>query len=251
MIYTIMFFGVMLICSIAGLGGGIILKPLLDFLGIHSLEEISFISAIAMITMATVSVLLKFKNNKAKFEPSIVLLIGGSSIIGGIVGTKVFNFLVKNDNPNLQIVQSILLLLTIVFVLFAVNFIKIRFKLKNPFFICLIGLVVGLISTFIGISGGIITVALFSILFSMDMKTATLYSLIIVILSQLTKLIITVYEFNVSEFNLSLLKEIVIASILAGVVAVILVKKLGVKLIFATYNAILISIVGLIIYNLV
>lgn len=40
----------------AGLGGGVIIKPLLDLIGWHSLADISFISTCTVLSMALYSV---------------------------------------------------------------------------------------------------------------------------------------------------------------------------------------------------
>ena len=52
-LYSIIIFVACTIGAIVGIGGGVIIKPLLDFIGVHSVEVVGFISTCAV--FATVS----------------------------------------------------------------------------------------------------------------------------------------------------------------------------------------------------
>ncbi|WP_062320313.1 hypothetical protein [Halolactibacillus sp. JCM 19043] len=51
-----------LLGSLAGLGGGVIIKPILDLLGDFDLATISILSSVTVLSMAVVS-MFKFKNS--------------------------------------------------------------------------------------------------------------------------------------------------------------------------------------------
>lgn len=51
-IYFLIIFCASTIGSISGMGGGVIIKPALDFIGYHSLSSITFYSSVAVLTMA-------------------------------------------------------------------------------------------------------------------------------------------------------------------------------------------------------
>ncbi|MEG0398391.1 MAG: TSUP family transporter, partial [Cetobacterium sp.] len=71
--------------SIAGIGGGVIIKPAFDTLGIHNPTTISFYSSIAVFTMALISI-LKLLKTGVVLKKEIILPISFGSIIGGILG---------------------------------------------------------------------------------------------------------------------------------------------------------------------
>lgn len=48
--------------SISGMGGGIIIKPMMDAIGMHSLVEIAFYSSTAVLSMSIFSTWRQFKN---------------------------------------------------------------------------------------------------------------------------------------------------------------------------------------------
>ncbi|MDK6258781.1 TSUP family transporter [Aerococcus urinae] len=54
--------------SISGMGGGVIIKPMLDFINIHSPKEISFFSSLAVFTMSIISTRTQIKNNNGKLQ---------------------------------------------------------------------------------------------------------------------------------------------------------------------------------------
>ncbi len=41
--------------AISGMGGGVLIKPILDLIGVHSVAGISFYSTVAVFTMSIVS----------------------------------------------------------------------------------------------------------------------------------------------------------------------------------------------------
>jgi len=65
MIYFIYFTVILLsntIGAISGMGGGVIIKPVLDLINFHSLTSIAFYSSIAVFTMSIFSTYKQYKN---------------------------------------------------------------------------------------------------------------------------------------------------------------------------------------------
>ena len=54
--------------SITGIGGGVIIKPVLDMTGLLSVSVISFLSGCTVLTMSTVSLIRSRKTNKYFFS---------------------------------------------------------------------------------------------------------------------------------------------------------------------------------------
>lgn len=75
--------------AFVGLGGGVVIKPVLDVIGAHPLEQISFISSCAVFAMSITS-MAKHIRNKTPIKPFIVLLVAAGSVAGGICGNTLF-----------------------------------------------------------------------------------------------------------------------------------------------------------------
>ncbi len=116
--------------GICGIGGGMMIKPLLDAAGIMPVSTVSFLSGLTVLAMASVNV---WKNRKgSELEPARSLPLGIGAALGGIVGKYLFSSLkaaVRADET-VGAVQAILLgvmvLGTLLYVLF-----KARIKTKN------------------------------------------------------------------------------------------------------------------------
>src|SRR5699024_6172084 len=96
--------------SMAGLGGGIIIKPVLDFLGDYDVESIAVLSASTVFAMACVSLITSAKSDvKINVKSSLTIAIG--SIIGGLVGKLSFGYIVGMfDNAGkVTVIQSLMI----------------------------------------------------------------------------------------------------------------------------------------------
>ena len=112
----IIFFLVSFLASVAGaicgIGGGVIIKPLLDAVGIMSVSAISFLSGCTVLSMSMVSVgsAMQRKSIRIKFEVTLPLAIGAA--IGGLVGKAIFQS-IKNAfgaENTVGIIQAAMLL---------------------------------------------------------------------------------------------------------------------------------------------
>ena len=61
LIFLIVSLGASIVGAICGVGGGIIIKPILDTIGMMSVSSISFLSSCTVLSMSIISV---FKNMK-------------------------------------------------------------------------------------------------------------------------------------------------------------------------------------------
>ena len=96
LLYLFIALGATTLGSMAGLGGGVIIKPILDFLGDYNLSTISVLSSFTVFSMAIVSIIKQIRY-KFKIEVRKTVLIG--------IGSKVnFNLNATNNsysNPKL------------------------------------------------------------------------------------------------------------------------------------------------------
>jgi uncharacterized membrane protein YfcA len=91
--------------AVAGLGGGVIIKPLLDLVGAHYAATINIYSSVAVFVMCCVS-LTKQLRAGFQFDKQMVFSVTGS-LLGGVAGDKVFSALTGSfDNHLVKAVQG-------------------------------------------------------------------------------------------------------------------------------------------------
>ena len=99
-LYGFVVFLATLLGSFVGLGGGVIIKPVLDVINAHSLTEISFFSSCAVFAMSITST-TRHIIKKTPIKPSIVLLVALGSVGGGLLGNYLFNYALSvSSTPN-------------------------------------------------------------------------------------------------------------------------------------------------------
>lgn len=253
-LYSIIIFVACTIGAIVGIGGGVIIKPLLDFIGVHSVEVVGFISTCAVFAMS-ISSSVKHITAKTKFDKKIVLLVSFGSIFGGIIGNEIFDLAFEKFNANIvKGVQAVIIAAFIIFVIFYVNSKNIKsFKIKNPVLIVLTGLMLGLMSAFLGIGGGPINTTFLVLLFSFTLKESAVYSVAIIFFSQLSQLV-TIFINNQFEpykeyFPIVLLGMAV--SVIGGIIGSKLNKKLSNKVITVIFSVVLSLVAVINVYNAV
>lgn len=208
MAVAVLLFFVCLIAStvgaIVGAGGGVIIKPVLDMIGILPVSTVSFCSGCTVLVMAVFS-LLRGRKNAVKLEvrTSTVLAIG--AVIGGLVGKWLFEQ-VRNGFGSerlLGAIQSVALtVITVGVFLYVCNKNRLPSKhVTNLGAVVVIGVFLGIISSFLGIGGGTSNVAVLFFFFSMDAKQAAKNSLYIIVFSQVVSILTSVVTASVPTFS--------------------------------------------------
>ena len=225
----IVYFGVIFLAcilgAIVGLGGGVFIRPIFDAIGAHSVLNISFFSSTAIVTMAIVSTLKKLKDGLG-LKADLAILISSGAVVGGFLGIFILGQLVArfDSEDNVQVVMAAVTTIIIICAIIATLKSNVRFELKSKVALPFIGVILGTISSFLGIGGGPINVPLFMILFGFPIKKATAYSIIIIFFSHSSKLISMGIQENLTEFNLWLLPFIITAAGLGGFIGANLSK---------------------------
>ncbi len=80
--------------AISGMGGGVLIKPILDLIGAHSVAGISFYSTVAVFTMSIVSTVRQVSSGKS-LNWQIVGWVSGGAVVGGIAGNIVFEIFLR------------------------------------------------------------------------------------------------------------------------------------------------------------
>ena len=226
MLFTIFFF----ICffssvigAICGIGGGVIIKPVLDAFHVHIEQKTGF-----------------------------PLALGAAA--GGLLGKWLFSFILSlsSDIDKVGAVQSTcLLIVTIGTFFYTVHKSKIKtLQITSPVICILIGIFLGILSSFLGIGGGPINLFVLFYFFSMTTKTAAENSLYIIFFSQIASLISSILTKSVPDFSMLLLILMVIGGICGGIVGRAVNKKISEMTVDKLFLGLMIIIIFINIYNI-
>lgn len=253
MIYFIISFMASIVGAICGIGGGVIIKPVLDMFQLESVSTISFLSGCTVLSMSCYSVgkSLLARERKVKTAIGLPLAIGAS--FGGIIGKQIFTFLKSlwADQNRVGLVQAICLGLvtlgTLVYILKR-QYIKTH-ETKSPLACVLIGFVLGILSSFLGIGGGPINLVVLYYFFNMDTKTAAANSLYIILFSQVASLLTTILTHTVPDFHFQTLVLMVAGGIGGGIVGRILNRRMDNRMVDKLLLAVMTVIIFICVYN--
>lgn len=232
--------------GICGIGGGVIIKPVLDALGLMSVSAISFLSGISAI-----SVFRQRKLHLVEVRTGSLLAVG--SIVGGIAGYSLFQAIraAAQQDALVGMVQAILLglvtLLTLVYSVFLRSRLR-SYEVKAPAACIAIGCLMGLLSSFLGIGGGPINLAILYFAFSMTTKKAAANSLYIILCSQLANLVTYLVRGTVPAFPWPYLL-IMAAGFLGGMLGTRINRRISEKTTERLFSGLLAGIVLICVYN--
>lgn len=239
-----------IIGAIAGLGGGVIIKPVLDSIGTYDVSTIGILSGTTVFAMACVSV-IKTARSGYVIRGKTIFVIAAGSIIGGILGQYIFNHLIENwDKPDfITVLQAgtLAIILIFVYILTRLKNIIRTYNFKNLLLIFMIGLALGTLSAFLGIGGGPLNMLVLSLLFSMNVRDAAINSIFIIFFSQLASLITVFFTTGFAEYDLSMLVYMIAGGIIGGLIGTSLSQRLRLASIDRLYA---ITILGLAILNI-
>lgn len=242
-----------IIGSAAGIGGGVIIKPALDALSKYSLPTVNLLSSSTIFIMSIVTVFYQLKKkNKINSKNTIIVAIG--SIIGGVIGQKVMTLL-TSSRININIINNVQSVMLIILLLIVFMYMKNKSSIKtyninNITLVGLLGLFLGAISAFLGIGGGPMNVAAFTILFSMSANEAARNSIIVIFFSQGSKILSIALTTGFSNYKLEMLPIMLTGGVLGGIIGYRLNKSVSEKNIVKVFNTVLIAIVILNVYNI-
>ena len=240
--------------AICGIGGGVVIKPVLDMLQMGAPATINFLSGCTVLSMSLYSVGKALRSGDSKVEMSTGTPLALGAAVGGVVGKEMFSAVKAffNGSPMVGGVQAVALgIITLGTLLYTVNKSRIKTRTTSNKLVCLvIGLLLGIMSSFLGIGGGPINLVVLGYFFSMDTKTAAANSLYIILFSQLASLIATLIS-GVPEFRILALILMVAGGIGGGIVGRKLNKKMDNRAVDKLFIGLMVLIVGICVYNAV
>ena len=240
--------------AICGIGGGVVIKPVLDMLQMGAPATINFLSGCTVLSMSLYSVSKALRAGDSKVEMSTGTPLALGAAAGGVVGKEMFSAVKAffNGSPMVGGVQAIALgIITLGTLLYTINKSRIKTHTTSNKVVCLvIGLLLGIMSSFLGIGGGPINLVVLGFCFGMDTKTAAANSLYIILFSQTASLIATLIS-GVPEFRLPALILMVAGGIGGGIVGRKLNKKMDNKAVDKLFIGLMVLIVCICVYNAV
>lgn len=213
---------------LCGIGGGVIIKPIVDSLGVMGMATTSFLSSLTVLTMS-ISTLAqqgwgRMRHPEKASEPypptAIPLSIGAAA--GGVAGKIAFNAIRSSlgSAETIGAVQAAVLFVlaaaTIVYTLLRSRIRTLHVNGAAPS--ALIGVVTGALWAFLGIGGGPFNLVILTLFFSEGTRAAARESILIIAFSQVASLIYTIASGSVPEFA-PLMLVLMAAMAVAGSVA--------------------------------
>ncbi|MBQ9990174.1 MAG: sulfite exporter TauE/SafE family protein [Lachnospiraceae bacterium] len=190
--------------AVVGAGGGVIIKPVLDMIGILPVSTVSFCSGCTVLGMSVCS-LIRGRKDGVRLQVRISTALAVGAVLGGLLGKWLFE-LVRNSFPNeraLGAIQAVFLtIITFLVLLYVCNKDRLPSKrIQNLGVSVIIGVVLGVISSFLGIGGGTSNVAVLFFFFSMEAKEAAKNSIYIIIFSQISSIASALVTSSVPDFE--------------------------------------------------
>ncbi len=251
---------IMLVCfmasaagAICGMGGGVIIKPVLDSISIMDIAAVSFLSGCTVLGMSAYSVTRNFVTKSIRVQLKTVIPITIGAILGGIVGKYLFNQLSGSLLSNFigAVQSSCLLVLTFGTLVYTIKKKSINTKnCKSAYISIVTGAFLGIISSFLGIGGGPFNLVILSFLFSMEIKEAVQTSLFIILFSQISSLMVAVISNNIPSFHLTILIIMISMGIFGAIFGVKVNKKVNAETVNKLFIGMMIIIILICCYNI-
>ena len=254
-LFFLICFGSCLLGAICGIGGGMIIKPALDAIGILDVAAISFLSGCTVLAMTVYSVWRSRKSGTSQINQQIGLPLAIGGVIGGIGGKQMFSVLAAaSGNLNqVGLIQSAsLVIITIGTLLYTVYKEKIpSFQFQNQLLCLTIGGFLGLVSSFLGIGGGPINLVVLFFFFSMPTKQAAENSLYIILFSQIASLCTSVLTRSIPDFPWPILLVMVTGGIIGGIAGRSINRKISDKTVDRLFMFLMMIMIAMNVYNVV
>ena len=244
----VVFFLVSFLASVAGaicgIGGGVIMKPLLDATGVLSVSAVSFLSGCTVLSMAVISVGSSMRNKTVCVKFAVTLPLAGKAVFQSIKSRAA-------ENTVGLIQAAVLLLITLITFIYTLQKDKVHTLALENIPACLgVGILLGFFSSFLGIGGGPINLMVLSCFFSMGTKEAAVNSLFIILVSQVFSLIQTVLTGNVPEIEGMFLLLMTAGGILGGKAGSAINRKIREEHVNRLFEGLMAVIMLICVYNM-
>lgn len=239
--------------AICGIGGGVIIKPVLDMIGSSSVSTISFLSGCTVLAMSCYSVGKSMLTGEKSIDTRTGTPLAIGAAVGGVWGKQLFSAIERAlSSPGTAggIQAMCLAAITVGTLIYTVYGTRIHTHRVQGAFACVaVGIMLGVMSSFLGIGGGPINLVVLYFFFSMDTKTAATNSLYIILFSQITSLAATLLTRSVPDFRPVSLVVMVAGGISGGIVGRQINKRIDDAAVKKLFIGLMTVIVAISIWN--
>ncbi len=254
---SLIFFAVSLFASLigalCGIGGGVIIKPVLDLLALESAAAISFLSGCTVLAMSCYSVLHAFFTGSGSVDTRRGTPLALGAALGGLAGNRLFAAVqaLAAGPETVGAVQSLCLAAVTAGALVCTLLrCRVRLRCGITWALCAaVGLFLGMISSFLGIGGGPINLAVLYLLFGMNAKAAVANSLYIILFGQAANLAASLLTGSVPPFRWETLCLMAAGGIGGGVIGRMLDRRLSGRSIEVLYLVLMVVLIAVSIWN--
>ncbi|WP_308588982.1 sulfite exporter TauE/SafE family protein [uncultured Oscillibacter sp.] len=234
---------------ICGIGGGVIIKPVLDAMGTYSIGTIRFMSGGIVLAMTACSVLKNTLARDCDIEKGVSTWLGLGAALGGAAGKQGFDLL--GGGKLVGAVQAAMLFaVTLAAAVYTLERSKLKpRRVQSPLGCAVIGLCLGILSAFLGIGGGPINLVVLHHFFAMETKRAAQNSLYVILLSQLASLLLTIATGSVPEFPPVLFTCMVGGGVLGSMTGRAVNRRIADRTVDRLFLGLLAVLMGICAYN--
>ena len=241
--------------SVVGAICGIGIKPVLDATGVMAVTTVSFLSGCTVLSMSVVSL---YKNLRAKhnftFDKMFATVLALGGVVGGLTGKEMYQGIISRleDSSRVGAIQAFVLMVvtagTLIYTIFK-DKIHTR-NIESRVVIFCIGIVLGILSSFLGIGGGPINLVVLFYFFSMETKQAAMYSIYVIMFSQISSLLSTLLKGNTPPFEPQILILMIACGVLGGLAGSRINKKIENRTVDKLFMGLMGVIICINIYNI-
>lgn len=255
--YAVCFLVAFLACiigKICGMGGGVIIKPVLDATGVMEVAAINFLSGCTVIGMTCWSVGKSMVKRDSEIDLAVSTPLAIGAAVGGLLGKQLFSAvagLFADANTAGGVQAGLLLVATFATLLYTVNKNRIRMlQVRSKPACILIGLGLGMLGTFLGIGGGPFNMAVLYFFFSMSTKVAAQNSLYVILISQTVGILATAFGSGIPMLSVWLLVGMVLCGVVGGEVGGRINKGLSEQRATRLFEASMVLVMAISCYNI-
>ena len=239
--------------AICGIGGGVIIKPVLDALNLFPVATINFLSGVTVLCMTCYNVVRGKLSGSSSVDGRVGTPLAIGAAAGGIIGKQLYSWVASLfANPDTAgACQAVALgLITLGTLIYTLNKERIPTRHVTGAAPSLgIGCALGIMSSFLGIGGGPINLVVLFYFYSMDTKTAAQNSLYIILFSQATSTALALFTTDLSDISVVLLAFMAVCGVAGGVCGRAVNAKIDAKQVDKLFAGLMVVIIGICIYN--
>lgn len=251
-LYTLVVLLATALGATSGAGGGAIIKPVFDMIGIDNATVIGMYSTIAVFSMCLSSIYKHSKSGLA-FKKNILFSLSIGSLAGGIIGDWIFKQVTQAiQNQTVTVIQSIFLFIVLFIVLLFTRFGNYfpKYHLTQLPIIFLAGLLVGTLSVFLGIGGGPLNVIVLVGFMSLSTKDSVPYSIAMIFFAQIPKIIKMMILTPKNSLRWQLIPLIIIVAFIGGNIGTRINQRLSDKHVNLVYSCMMVGLLFICLYNI-